>query len=373
MSNVRTYVVPDLAVVTVSADVIELVRSATDFQLGHFALADGTAAPADLPLIKVEPYPRLLTPAGVVKFQAMRAEPGRLLHSPEGRHATRRTADGFEVFSDSPEVLVVLLLQTIALRKGRTFLHAAAWCDASGSVTLLPGPGGVGKTALLSAAVLRHGARLLGDDLVLVGAEGAAAFPRAFVLKDYHRSLFPAAFAGARQERRTRDRWRPFVKFLRENAPLHGVFKSLFRRAGRLESASSWLHTHATPPEYLTVPVARLFGPERIGANGPVRRVIYVERYEGGEFRLAPLAAEAAVQRSLAVLHHEWSDYLRWFCALGAVEVVDLGAHFRATEAAMRAAFSQAQISLLQVPVNASPEALEQAFATHAGFDTKRT
>jgi hypothetical protein len=373
MSNVRTYVVPDLAVVTVSADVIELVRSATDFQLGHFALADGTAAPADLPLIKVEPYPRLLTPAGVVKFQAMRAEPGRLLHSPEGRHATRRTADGFEVFSDSPEVLVVLLLQTIALRKGRTFLHAAAWCDASGSVTLLPGPGGVGKTALLSAAVLRHGARLLGDDLVLVGAEGAAAFPRAFVLKDYHRSLFPAAFAGARQERRTRDRWRPVVKFFRENAPFHGVFKSLFRRAGRLESASSWLHTHATPPEYLTVPVARLFGPERIGANGPVRRVIYVERYEGGEFRLAPLAAEAAVQRSLAVLHHEWSDYLRWFCALGAVEVVDLGAHFRATEAAMRAAFSQAQISLLQVPVNASPEALEQAFATHASFDTKRT
>jgi hypothetical protein len=39
----------------------------------------------------------------------------------------------------------------------------------------------------------------------------------------------------------------------------------------------------------------------------------------------------------------------------------------------MRAAFSQAQISLLQVPVNASPEALEQAFATHASFDTKRT
>lgn len=372
MNNGRTYAVPDLAVVTVAGDVIELVGGAIEFQLGHFALADGTPTPADLPWIKVEPYARFLAPAGDVKFQSMRAEPGRLLQSPEGRHVTRRTADGFEVFSDSPEVLVVLLLQTIALRKGRTFLHAAAWCDASGSVTLLPGPGGVGKTALLSAAVLRHGARLLGDDLVLVGEEGAAAFPRAFVLKDYHRSLFPAAFAGARQERRTRDRWRPFVKFLRENAPLHGVFKSLFRRAGRLESASSWLHAHATPPEFLTVPVARLFGPERIGTGGAVRRVIYIERYEGAEFRLTPLTAEAAVQRSLAVLHHEWADYLRWFCALGAVEVVDLGAHFRATEAALRAAFAHAETSLLQVPVNASPEALEQAFAAHAGFDAKR-
>ena len=371
MSTVQTYLVPDLAVVTVDGAVIELVRGAIDFQLGHFALAADAPSPAGLPRIRVEPYARFAASAGDVRFQSLRAEPGRLLHDPEGRHATCRTADGFEVFSDSPQVLVILLLQTLALRQGRTFLHAAAWCDAAGAVTLLPGPGGVGKTALLSAAVQRHGAQLLGDDLVLVGAAGAAAFPRAFVLKEYHRGLFPEAFATATTERRSRDRWRPLVRFLRENAPFHGLFKSIFRRAGRLESASSWLHAHAPPPEFLTVPVARLFGPERIGPNGAVRRVIYVERHEGGEFRLMSLSAEAAVQRSLAVLHHEWSDYLRWFCALGAVEVVELGGHFRATEAAMRAAFAKAEILLLQVPVNASPGELENAFANHAGFDPK--
>ncbi|MBK8856225.1 MAG: hypothetical protein IPN11_00630 [Opitutaceae bacterium] len=372
MSIVRTYLVPDLAVVTVDGDVIELVRGAIDFQLGHFALAAEAPGPAGLPRIRVEPYARFAAPAGDVRFQSLRAEPGRLLHDPEGRHATCRTADGFEVFSDSPQVLVILLLQNLALRQGRTFLHAAAWCDAAGAVTLVPGPGGVGKTALLSAAVQRHGALLLGDDLVLVGAAGAAAFPRAFVLKEYHRGLFPGAFATATTERRSRDRWRPLVRFLRENAPFHGLFKSVFRRAGRLESASSWLHSHATPPEYLTVPVARLFGPGRIGTGGLVQRVIYIEWYEGTEFLFVLLAFEVAVQRSLAVLHHEWSDYLRWFCALGAVELVDLGAHFRSAEAAMRAAFAGAEVSLLQVPVGASPEALERAFAARAGFDAKR-
>jgi hypothetical protein len=373
MKPSKTFLVPGLAVVTVAAEVTELVRSSIDFQLGHFVLAGGVTVPVGLPRITCEPYDRFTGGGGNVRFHTLTAEPGRLLNAAEGRHATRRTAEGFEVFSDSPAVLIVLLLQTLALRQGRTFLHAAGWCDATGAVTLLPGPGGVGKTALLAAAVLRHGARLLGDDLVLVGANGATAFPRAFVLKDYHRSLFPKAFRAAATERRSRDRWRPVVKFLRENAPFHGLLKSAFRRAGRLESTSSWLQSHAAIPEYHTVPVARLFGPERIGREGPVQRVVYMERYAGADFQLTPLLADAAVRRSLAVLHHEWADYFRWFCALGAVEIVDLGAHFRATEAAMRAAFAGAEVSLLQVPEQASPEELERAFAAQVGFGTKHT
>lgn len=364
----RTYVVPGLATLTVAAEVLELVRDAVEFQLGHFAQPAGVIVPADLPRISVEPYRRYTGPAGGVHFHAARTEAGRLLHAPAARYAVCRDENGFSVFTDTPEVLVVLLLQTLALARGRTFLHAAGWCDASGAVTLLPGPGGVGKTALLSAAVLRHGARLLGDDLVLVGAAGAEAFPRAFVLKDYHRALFPDALAAAATERSRRDLWRPVVKFLRENAPFHGVLKSIFRRAGRLESASSWLQARAVAPECHTVPVARLFGPDKVAAAGPVRRVIWIERHAGADFRLEPLPVDVAVRRSLAVLHHEWADYLRWFSALGAADLVDMGAHFQGTEAALRASFSGAEVCLFQVPERASPDALERAFAERLGF-----
>lgn len=365
--STRTYVVPGLAVVTVRSDVIELVRAAIEFQLGHFACATEPAT-RSLPRIAVAPFAALSAPASAVVFHQQRSVPGQLLIAPEERHATRRTPDGFEVFTDSPAVLVIMLLQVVALGRQQSFLHAAGWCDAAGAVTLLPGPGGVGKTALLAAAVLRHGARLLGDDLVLVGERGAAAFPRAFVLKDYHRELFPGAFTAAQGAQARRQRWRPLVKFLRENAPFHGLAKTVFRRAGRLESASAWLHVHATPPEYLTVPVAQLFGAERIAAGGPIRRVIYTERHEGAEFEFGPLGADAAVQRSLAVLQHEWADYLRWFYALGAVDVVNCGECMRDTEAALRAAFARAAISLLRVPKAATPAELEVAFAAHAGF-----
>lgn len=371
--SAQAYVVPELACVTVDAAVPELVSAAIGFQLGHFAQPAGMPLPTGLPLISIEPYARYAGPAGGVYFHSARAETGRLLHAPEARYAVRRNENGFSVFTDTPEVLVVLLLQMLALARGRTFLHAAGWCDSSGAVTLLPGPGGVGKTALLAAAVLRHDSSLLGDDLVLVGAAGAEAFPRAFVLKDYHRTIFPDAFAAAVTERQRRDFWRPVVKFLRENAPFHGLLKSAFRRAGRLESASSWLHTRSVTPDFHTVPVARLFGPGKVAASGPVRRVIWLERHAGSDFRHEVLAHEVAVRRSFAVLHHEWADYLRWFCALGALDLVDMGAHFQATQSALRSAFAGAEVSLLQVPECASPDQLEQAFAARAGFAAKQS
>jgi hypothetical protein len=367
--SVRIFVVPDLAVVTVAGEVPALVSSGIEFQLGHF---ESATVPAGLRRITVEPYARFAGAPGDVCFHAQRVVPGRLLHHPAERHAVERTAGGFAVFTDSPAVLIVLLLQALAIERGRTFLHAAGWCDADGAAMLLPGPGGVGKTALLAAAVLRHGARLLGDDLVLVGAAGAEAFPRAFVLKDYHRSLFPAAFADVATRRRSRDRWRPVVKFLRENAPFHGLLKSVFRRAGRLETTSAWLHDHAIAPDFHPVPVARLFGADRVAAAGPVRRVVYVERHTGTDFVYAPLPADEAVRRSVAVLHHEWADWQRWFSALGAAGLVDMGAQVRGMEAAMRAAFAGASVHLLQAPERATPEELEREFAARVGFAAGR-
>lgn len=365
MSDV--YRVPDLAETTVDAGVSPLVRDTIEFQLGHFRVTNPAAETGRLPVIRVAPYAKFRE-QGSVQFHTTYGEAGTLLHDPGRRHATLRTSGGFEVFSDSPEVLIMLLLQTLALRRETTFLHAAGWCDPSGMVTLVPGPGGVGKTALVSAAVLRHEARLLGDDLVRVGRAGAMAFPRAFVLKEYHRSIFPEAFAAAVPVKSRSVSWRrSLVRFARENAPFHGLFKSLVNRAGQLDRASLWLHQQSHAPDFHAVPVARLFGADRVAVGGPIRRVVYVERHRG-EFRVDRFDCEAAVRRSFAVLHHEWADYLRWFCALGALEIVDLPVYCRETETAMRAAFAEAEILRLQVPVAASPEELEQAWAERIGF-----
>lgn len=372
MSHPAIYFVPGIATVSVAADVVPPVRSSIEFQLGYFRVENGDSRQAELARIDVRPYAQFEPGPGEVHFHSSQGRPGEQLHSQSRRHALRQTAKGFQVFTDTPELAVVVLLQLLALRRGFTLLHSAGWCDPSGAVTLLPGPGGVGKTALLSAAVLRHEARLLGDDLVLVGQGGQAeAFPRSFVLKPYHRSLFPGIFADLETGNRHQARWRPIVGFLRDNAPFKGVLKSVAQRFGRLEEASLWLQEHAVDQGFYTVPVTRLFGAERIGRSGPVRRVVYLERHEGSEFCLATMPAEAVVRRSVAVLHHEWVDYMRWIFACGAMEVVDLGSYFRQVESAMHAAFAAAEIHQLKVPLRATPEELERFFAQGLGFGAK--
>ncbi len=372
MSRPTVYLVPGIAVVTVAEGVAPSVCESLEFQLGYFRMAAGESQPMDLAHIAVKPYAHFRGESADVHFHTLKGRPGEMIYSEGRRHALRRTPQAFEVFTDTPELPVVVLLQLLALRRGFTLLHSAGWCDSSGAVTLLPGPGGVGKTALLSAAVLRHGARLLGDDLVLVGQGARAeAFPRSFVLKDYHRTLFPEIFAESVMKSRHKARWRPVVSFLRENAPFKGVLKSMAHRAGRLEPASLWLQEHAVDQGFYTLPVTRLFGADRIGRGGPVRRVVYLERYDGPEFHLEPMSADAAVRRSVAVLHHEWTEYLRWFCACGALEVLDFGGYFREVESAMHAAFAAAEIHRLQVPLGITPEGLELFFKQRLGFGAK--
>lgn len=364
------YRVPGLAELRIDSSVLAHVREAIEFQLGYFRVIDESPSPADLPVIRVEPYARLQQTART-HFHQWRGELRAMMQNSDARHATVRHPMGFDVFSDTPEVLVVLLLQLLALRTDRSFIHAAAWADGEGCVTLVPGPGGVGKTALASAAVQQHGAQLLGDDLVLVGPGGsAAAFPRAFVLKAYHRELFPSEFATADAATTSRIRGvrRLLVKAIRENVPFHGMLKALARRAGRLDAISLRLQRASMTPDFHAVPVAQLFGAGRIAIEGTVARVVYLERHDGEDFVLESMEPASVAARSLAVLHHEWADYLRWFCALGALEVFDMGAYFRRTEQVLHRTCAAAPCQLVRVPAATSPMQLAEWFAENVGF-----
>lgn len=362
-----TYDIPALARVTVGDDTPALVREGIAFQIGHFAV-DATAPSPELPLIQIRSYAAFAAPTPVVFHQGQGIS-GRCWHHPEQRHATVRTATGFEVFTDTGEILVVLLLQIFALQKERSFLHAAGWVDGTGQATLVPGPGGVGKTALLTTAVQHHGARLLGDDLVLLEANGrASAFPRAFVLKPYHRTLFPDRMLEKEAAEAKVARWRPLMKFVRENAPFHGLLKSVAKRAGRLDDVSLWIQRRAIEPDFYTIPVAELFGAKKVADSGQVRRVVYLERHQESRVEVQPMSGEEIARRSLAVIHHEWVDYLRWYASMGAMEMVDWGAHFAQTLVVMQNAFQGAETAGMRVPVDLSPEDLATEFGRHFGF-----
>ncbi len=361
------YKIHSLVEVRVGEAVRSHVRDSIEFQIGHFktqeASSDGAAA-----FIRYEPYDRFQG-ADATEFHMVRGQSGRVLHAPDSRFAIVVNGSGFDVFTDTSEVLVNILIQVIALRRGMTFMHAAGWVDGLGRVTLAPGPGGVGKTALLSAGIMRHKARLLGDDLVLVGVGAKAlSFPRAFVLKPYHRSQYPDHYPNAVSARRSCVA--PVARFLKANMPFRGLIKDALRRVGRLEPAAVWLNHGFTGDEIYPVPVEKLFGAKCVAEGGEVDRVVYLERWDGSEFIKMAMTTRAVVARGMAVLQHEWVEYGRWFSQLGALELISMPDYFRALECAMTAACNRAEKWLVQVPASTTPEELESWFARNVGFDS---
>lgn len=367
--NDVVYRIPGLAVVTLSPDVPGSVQEAVSFQLGHFRQETMVDGDGDLPLIRVLPFKTQTAPAQV-HLHETRGDLNRVLEARQAGHATERTERGFDVYTNTTEPLIVLLLQALLLPRGRTFIHAAAWVDKSGRATLLPGPGGVGKTALLSAAVLRHGLRLLGDDLILAGSPDLEAFPRAFVLKDYHRDIFPEAW---KQQAARSGGWRtaarPVVQFVRRNAPFHGLAKSITQRAGKLDQTSAMLQRHAVPPDFFTVPVADLFGADKVAQEGRLDRVIWLERRDAADFELKPADPAALATRAFSILMHEWADHARWLGRLGAMQILDQGYFYRRTEELLQATLADRPCWVAGIPARASPSELEQWFNQELGFN----
>lgn len=360
------YQIHSIAQVRAADELKAHVRASLEFQLGHFR-SKGPEEHADsAPIIRFEPYEKF-TGAPATHFHQVRGEAGRFLHAPGSRYAVVVNGGGFDVFTDTTETLVNILLQILALRQGLSFIHAAGWVDAGGRATLVPGPGGVGKTALLSAGVLRHNVKLLGDDLVIAGKAGqACSFPRAFVLKPYHRSQFPAHFPAGSTARRSFIG--PLLRFAQENIPFRGVLKSAVRQLGHLEATSLWMQQGITGPDLHPVRVADLFGSDRVAKGGTVARVIYLERADRSDFSTSGISVEEVVARSVAVLQHEWVDYGRWFTQMGALRVFSMPEYFNTVERSMRAACESAERWLVQVPEGATPLDLESWFARELGF-----
>lgn len=372
------YVIHNLIEVRVDERVPSALAESIEFQLGHFRVpADGdpTTDPSRS-RITVRPYGDFSPDAGPSprQFHRCRGVEGRWLDLPMRRTAyvfgEARGASVIDAYADSPAMLVNLLIQLQLIERGMTLIHAAAAADESGRVTLLPGPGGVGKTALLGELVKQRGYRLLGDDLVILTADGRClSFPRGFVLKAYHASVYPALFAelgldaGSQHAKSRGGAWRAAMNLLADNVPCKGLIRWALRRAGRLEAVRHALADAPPPPYLAAVPVERIFGRHVVADEGRLHRVVFLERHEGDGFDVTPMRHAAMVNRLLSIVHHEWVGHMLDLWSLGSLELVDLPSYYAGVAEIASSALSHHACRRLLIPRDASPAALCDAFA----------
>ena len=366
--SIATYSIHGLIRITAEAGVRDSIIKSLDFHIGHFR-TDRPEATAPLH-VTIRPYDRFQPDAGspMSAFHRVRGLAGTIVDDPITRAAFRRDPDGYTIWADAG-FLITMFIQLLLIERDITLVHAAAVADDSGRVTLLPGPGGVGKTALVGCLVRQHGARLLGDDVVGLSRNGECfSFPRSFVLKEYHREVYPEVFERLRIGDDTRPRTSRtkaavvgLAKLVRENAPFMGLTKWVLSSLGLYGAFVRHLTAAAVPaePPFLAaVPIRDIFGAEALMDRGLVDRIVFLERYEGSDFRVMPLSHESLCRRMFGIVHHEWADYMRQFLALGSLELVDLPGYFGRVRAVIEDGTAGRRCSILLIPENASPDEL---------------
>ena len=167
-------------------------------------------------------------------------------------------------------------LSVAAARRDFVLLPAAA-LEEDGSAIVVLGRSRSGKSSVMTLA-LAAGRRVLGDDQVLLGADGTCrAFPRRLRLYPDLRETAPAAFRAL-------------------PAAARGA---LWARAAARALSRGWVAPS------LAVPSTAL-GPGAPEGALPVSRLLLVERVEGVEDVVrGPLDVEAAVGSALAVLDEQ--------------------------------------------------------------------
>lgn len=366
------YNLHNLIHVTVDDNVPVALRDTINFQIGHFrTLALATNLPHH---IDIQPYDNwaAVKPEVEHQFHTTTMQAGRWVDIPASRCVYLKTESGWRIFADTPAMLINLMIQLILAPQGMTMVHAAAAAAPDGGVLLLPGPGGVGKTALLGQLVQHHGYKLLGDDIVILSDQGECySFPRSFVLKPYHESVYPEVFEklGITAEKQAKkyspDYKRLALQFAADNIPFKGVLRSILRKTGVLEHTQQTVNGPREPSLLAAVPVEDILGEHCVAARGPLKRIVFLERFSGRIDTLTPISKQAMVSRMSGIIHHEWVDHMRHFWSLASTELFDAQAYFPQITRTMESAIKHLDCSLLSIPDGAAPQLLVQAMLRH--------
>lgn len=364
------YNIHNLIDVCVDSRCTDAMRDTIAFQLAHFQCNTSGAEV----LIDVRPYGDWIAtrPNAAQAFHLYHGDAGMWLDDPDKRVAYTRCDSGYIVYADTPAFLVNMLIQFALVERGISLIHAAAIADPDGNVTLLPGPGGVGKTAVLGAMVRDHGWKLLGDDIVGLSRDGECyAFPRSFVLKPYHESVYPELFTelGIRSEDRLHKNktsiLHTFANLFVDNMPFKGLARTLLRKTGHLGAVQQSL-AEPRGESYLATPsVERVFGEGCVQMRGPVRDMLFLERWAGNDFENTTMTFDAMAGRLFAIIHHEWVGHMRHFWSLGALDLVDLSAYFSNVNNIIQQGMANPSLHRLRIPHGATPEALTEHFLSH--------
>lgn len=364
------YNIHNLVEISINDNSSEEIINAIDFQIGYFRV-DSNLISAPYQIL-IKPFNDfLLNPdLNYIIFHLIKGITKTCYYNPNGKLAIVKEKNKFQIYADSPNFLINLFIQLFLVDQGITFVHAAAIADNEGNVILLPGAGGVGKTALLGELVKTKNYRLLGDDIVGLCENGECfCFPRSFVLKEYHSTVYPEIFkklnlnsSSNKYQKNRKELFFSIKCVIKDNAPFLGLTRIILKKMGLLELMAQQFILPDNPSYLAAVPVEEIFGLDSVLTKGQIKNIIFMERYIGEKFNLESLSEEELCRRMFAIIHHEWVDSMRQFFSLCALEIVDLPLYNHEVFEIMKNGISGKKSQILLIPEGKSPKELVDYF-----------
>ncbi len=359
----KHYQIHHLVKVTMNDAIQANVQESIDFQIGFFQVKTN---PDNCKYsIIISPYEEAkINELEMEIFHLVQGSKKRFYHDPVKKFAVDYGPKTTNLYVTDDNFLISIYIQLYFLKEGITMVHAAAVCNPENDeVTLLPGPGGVGKTAILHSFVIDRGYKTLGDDIIGISKEGKCyAFPRAFVLKKYHQETYKSVFDNKNIRFRNDPSQRLvnffdliFNRLIFRNLPFHGLMNSLIFRSGLIK----YINAFREPEDFFTASLEEVFGNESVALSGNLKHVLFLERVQSVQGMRRPIEKKEIVDRMFAIINHEWVEMMREIYSLGALEIIDLKVYFDDIYETIHGAMdAPEQLQILKIPRSASPAEL---------------
>jgi hypothetical protein len=290
-------------------------------------------------------------------------------HNPNKKLAVIKTEKGFDIYAHRYGFILNQYLQILLLECGISFVHAGGVVDDKGKAILFPGPGGVGKTAVINLFLEQKGYKLLGDDIIGIDSGGNCyPFPREFVLKPYHYNEYQEIFKSHNVnlsdfnkkgliENNKNFLNSSFIKkvdhYILRNLPFYGVLLSLWYRFGFYKISK-------TSTSYFTVPVEKIYGENKIALIGEIDKIYFLHRVNSDKIDSEDITIESLVSRMFSIINHEWCEGSRDLFSIGAFEFINLKEYFDKTYSIIKGFVgSSKKNQIIHINKKASPKELQ--------------
>jgi len=186
------------------------------------------------------------------------------------------------------------------------------------------------------------------------------AFHKAFVLKEYHRSVYPELFASRKHMSLQKRVTRQIIWHLYANAPFRGIIDKVLKSKGVYNRIA---FIPFIRKDYVDiVPAEQIFDAKCLGTQGPISKTILLLRCSVPDFSLEEKDGAWIARRTFAILYQELENDLKKIFEMGSLGLEDLGANFWRARAILEKAVSQTPCLVLRIPQKATPEELARAF-----------